>query len=56
MRELLEYTFSHHLLKNNIALIENMVEKSSTLKSLYDSKREDFFLEFWRLLKNNLGT
>ena len=56
MRELLEYTFSHHLLKNNIALIENMVEKSSELKSLYDSKREDFFLEFWRLLKNNLGT
>ena len=57
LRELLEYTtFSHHLLKNNISLIENLVEKSKELRSLYDSKREDFFLNFWQLLKGNLGT
>lgn len=43
------------VLKNNLLLVENLFEVVAKLKNLIHQEREEFFREFYHLVKNNLG-
>lgn len=43
------------VLKNNLVLLENLVETHKHLKELWPNDRTSFFEELWFLIKNNIG-
>lgn len=54
-KAIIESTYSTWSLKNNLSLVENMMEQIDHLKPLFPNDRTTFFEELWHILRSNLG-